>query len=185
MVIADHGSAGAEREDGMSGRLTIRPATLREANNFVRRWHSHNKPVKGCMFAAACETRGRDVVGVAIVGRPIAPALQDGRTIEVTRVATPGLRADRRCWGAMSMLLRSVWQAAWALGVRRGVSYTRSDESGRGYEAAGWVAVATTRPEEWTGGNKSMRWLPGLYVPTTELVERVRWEAPSLDVRSA
>lgn len=28
----------------------------------------------------------------------------------------------------------------------------------------------------WDGGNKADRWLPGLYVPTTEIVDRVRWE---------
>jgi hypothetical protein len=164
-----------------ASRLLVRPSTLREANHYVRLWHSHNEPVRGCMFTVACETRTGDVVGVAIVGRPIAPALQDGRTIEVTRVATPGLRADRRCWGAMSMMIRSVWAAAWAIGVRRGVSYTRADESGRGYEVAGWLPVATCKTAAWTSGNKSLRWLPGLYVPTTEPVDRIRWEAPALD----
>lgn len=62
------------------------------------------------------------------------------------------------------------------MGIRRLVSYTRADEAGTCYRAAGWVATAVTGPREWTTGSQAGRWLPGLYVPSTEIVDRVRWE---------
>lgn len=53
---------------------------------------------------------------------------------------------------------------------------TRKDEDGTCYKAAGWVPVAEVEGRPWTGGNKGQRWLPGLYEPTTEIVDRIRWE---------
>lgn len=52
-------------------------------------------------------------------------------------------------------------------GLRRQVEAAR---------AAGWVAVAMVVGREWDGANKPGRWLPGLYQPSTEVVDRVRWE---------
>jgi len=65
------------------------------------------------------------------------------------------------------------------MGVRRMVSYTRADEHGTCYRAAGWKPVATVDGRGWTTGNKAARWLPGLYEPTTEIVDRMRWEIAS------
>lgn len=56
------------------------------------------------------------------------------------------------------------------------VSYTRIDEEGVCYRAAGWLRVADVAGRAWTTGNKSQRWIPGLYEPTTEIIDRVRWE---------
>ena len=62
------------------------------------------------------------------------------------------------------------------MGARRCVSYTRADERGTCYRAAGWVATALVDGREHTTGNRALRWLPGLYAPSTEIVDRVRWE---------
>lgn len=61
------------------------------------------------------------------------------------------------------------------MGIRRLISYTRVDEAGTCYRAAGWVAVEIVKGGAWVN-NTSGRWLPGLYVPSTEIVDRVRWE---------
>lgn len=111
-------------------------------------------------------------VGACIVGRPVAPSLDNGTTWEVTRLCTDGHP------NAASKLLGAAWRAARAQGVTRMVSYTRSDESGTSYIAAGWKTTGTVKGRGWDTGNKSQRWLPGLYAPTTEVVDRVRWEAP-------
>lgn len=119
-------------------------------------------------------------MGVAVVGRPSAPALQNGVTFEVTRSATrgddPAAKVGGHASSVASRLLGACWAASRALGVRRLVSYTRFDEAGTSYRAAGWHRVVEVEGREWTGGNKSLRWLPGLYAPTTEVVDRVRWE---------
>lgn len=75
-----------------------------------------------------------------------------------------------------SKLLGAAAQASFARGIRLLVSYTRKDEDGTCYKAAGWVAVAEVEGRRWDSGNKSQRWLPGLYEPTTEIVDRIRWE---------
>lgn len=165
----------------MSRRICIRPATLVEANAKVLAWHRHHKEVRVHRFSLAAEYKGREVLGVSIIANPVASALQDGRTFEVRRLATPGLKADRRCWGFASALLTAAWRAAWAMGVRRMISYTRVDEPGYCYEVAGWRQAAVVEGREWNTGNKAQRWLNGLYEPTTEIIDRVRWEAPSLE----
>lgn len=66
-------------------KLAVTPISLREANEFVENFHRHNKPTQGGKFAiGACF--GGELVGVAIVGRPVARMLDDGVTAEVTRV---------------------------------------------------------------------------------------------------
>ena len=68
--------------------LKIVPMTLREANEFVDNFHRHNKPTYGGKFSVGA-VQGEDLVGVAIVGRPVARMLDDGFTAEVTRVCFP------------------------------------------------------------------------------------------------
>lgn len=46
----------------------------------------------------------------------------------------------------------------------------------RSYLAAGWVPVAMVDGREHTTGNRAQRTLPGLYEPSTQTIDRVRWE---------
>lgn len=71
-------------------RLFIVPISLPEANEFVKRHHRHHKPVTGHKFSIAVADEQGQVRGVAIVGRPVARALDDGWTLEVTRCCTDG-----------------------------------------------------------------------------------------------
>lgn len=152
---------------------TVRPLSLREANDVVSKWHSHHKPSRGHKFSLGLFL-DEECLGAVIVGRPVAPGLQagEGITWEVTRLCTNGFP------NAASMLLGRSWRAARAMGVTRLVSYTRSDEEGTAYKAAGWSRCATVKGRPWTTGNKADRWLPGLYQETTEIIDRIRWEAP-------
>lgn len=69
--------------------IQIRFVTREEANAAVARWHSHHKPVRSDYFRCGAFVDGV-LVGVGIVGRPNAPALCDGATAEVLRVACVG-----------------------------------------------------------------------------------------------
>ena len=62
--------------------LELRPMTLREANAFVQQHHRHHKPTAGHKFSIGCSDGG-NIVGVAIVGRPVSRHLDDGWTLEV------------------------------------------------------------------------------------------------------
>ena len=63
--------------------LEVCPVSLKEANAFVEQHHRHHKPVVGHKFSIAC-TDGENIVGVAIVGRPVSRYLDDGWTPEET-----------------------------------------------------------------------------------------------------
>ena len=150
--------------------MNLRPVTLREANEVIEKWHSHHPKVKTKIFGVGAEHEG-EVVGVVVVERPIARMLTDGYTCEVSRLCTNGHK------NAASFLLGAVTRAARALGYRRVVSYTRTDELGTCYKAANWRPVAMTKPEAWDRRNATgTLFLPGFYTPNTETVARVRWE---------
>jgi hypothetical protein len=104
-------------------RLELVPCSIADARALVKQHHRHHPPPVSGLFAVAVSRAGR-VVGVAIVGRPVARALQDGWTAEVTRVATDGTK------NACSMLYGACWRAARALGYRRLGTYTLSGEGG-------------------------------------------------------
>jgi len=119
----------------------------------VRRWHRHHKPVRAHYFAAGAYDGDR-LAGVIIVGQPVAPALCNGLACEVVRLACDGETPH-----AASLLLGAAWRAARALGFRRAVSYTRVDESGTCYHAAGWRRVARVKGRDWDNDAKPGRWL--------------------------
>lgn len=65
--------------------LSAIPISISEAREFVNNFHRHNKAPQGGLYAVAASD-GERMVGVAIVGRPVARPLDDGQTAEVTRV---------------------------------------------------------------------------------------------------
>lgn len=70
-------------------KLSVVPIELAEANAFVTKHHRHHRAVVGHRFSLGAAAGGK-IVGVAIVGRPVARGNQDGWTVEVNRVATDG-----------------------------------------------------------------------------------------------
>lgn len=112
--------------------MQLVPVTIRDANRFVQAHHRHAGPVPGAKFALAAASDGGELVGVALVGRPVARALDDDRTLEVRQLCTTG--APNAC----SLLLGAAWRAAKALGYRRLVTYTLATESGASLRAAGF-----------------------------------------------
>lgn len=127
--------------------LEIVPITLKEANAFVERYHRHHKPTVGHKFsiAVADET---GIVGVAIVGRPVSRYLDDGWTMEVTRLCTNGTR------NACSMLYAAAWRACKAMGYKKLITYILDSEPGTSLIAAGWKCVGKAGGLRWTGKRK-------------------------------
>lgn len=114
--------------------MNIRPITFREACAFVAVLHRHNKPPRGHKFSVGLEDDGK-LVGVAMVGRPVARAFDDGLTCEVNRTCTDGTR------NANSMLYGACRKAAFGMGYRRIITYTQADECGASLRASGFVRV--------------------------------------------
>jgi len=152
------------------------PITLAKAQETVREWHSHHDPMVGHMWSTGAEVDD-EYAGCVVVSRPIAPANQDGFTLEVTRLCCKGVRAGAQFKNVASFLLGAATTSAEHRGIRLMLSYTRIDEDGACYRAAGWVPrEEIVKARYWTSGNKSTRWLPGFYEPTTEKIDRIRWE---------
>jgi hypothetical protein len=127
----------------MQPKLTIVPCDFDEAVAFVARHHRHHKPPVGHKFSIAVADEAEVIRGVAIVGRPVARMLQDGWTLEVTRLATDG------CANACSCLYAACWRAARAIGYRRLVTYILDTEPGTSLTAAGWRCVGQAGGGAW------------------------------------
>lgn len=138
--------------------VAIVPCLLSEAGEFVGNFHRHNKPPQGGLFAVGASD-GERLVGVAIVGRPVARLMQDGGTVEVTRCCV----TDDAPKGTPSALYGACWRAAKALGWRRLITYTLQTESGASLRGAGWRVIAerAANPGGWERKSRPGReWQP-------------------------
>lgn len=123
-------------------RLEIVPIKQSEAKAFIKRHHRHHAPSVGSIFNVGCSD-GERIVGVAMVGRPVARGLDDGWTVEVTRLCTDGTK------NACSKLYAACRKIARAFGYRKIVTYILESESGTSLKAAGWKCVAKTFGGSW------------------------------------
>lgn len=142
--------------------LTIVPVALDEAQAFVAQHHRHSQPPVGHKFSLAAAV-GEQIVGVAIVGRPVARPLDDGWTLEVLRCCTDGTR------NACSFLYGAAWRAVRALGYRKLVTYTLQEEGGASLRAANFRIVGETPAKSWSVPSRPR-------VDKHPLQERFRWE---------
>ncbi|WP_186166496.1 XF1762 family protein [Burkholderia gladioli] len=123
--------------------IELRPIAQKEAFDFIRAEHRHHDvPVGGLWWQAVHDDGGR-LVGVAITGRPVARALDDGLTAEVTRLCTDGTP------NACSMLYAAARRVALDKGFRRGLTYILASEDGASLRAAGWAFLWDVRGRSW------------------------------------
>lgn len=146
-------------------RVRTVPVTFAQAGEFIGDWHRHHRPPAGHKFSIGAADERNVLVGVAVVGRPVARLLQDGLTLEVTRVATDGTP------NACSLLYAAAWQATKALGYRRLLTYTQRGESGASLRAAGWRIVAARPPAPGWSRPSRPRTDHGV-----EHIARLRWQ---------
>lgn len=150
--------------------MDLRPVTRDEARAFVAAHHRHSGAPVSWRFGVGLDLGG-ELVGVAIAGRPVARMLDDGRTLEITRVCTLG---DRN---AASRLYGAVCRAGAALGYRRAVTYTLATEPGSSLRASGFVAVAAVPPRDTWASPSRPRYERDLWgAATVPTAARVRWE---------
>tara|TARA_R100000808_G_scaffold3842_1_gene13146 strand:+ start:2019 stop:2459 length:441 start_codon:yes stop_codon:yes gene_type:complete len=123
--------------------MNITPLTLSEAFVFVNNIHRHHPAPQGGLFAIAVSEKEK-VVGVAIVGRPVARHNSDSWTVEITRVAVMEGYPN-----ACSMLYGACWRAARAMGYKKAITYTLDTEKGTSVKAAGWKCVGQTKGGSW------------------------------------
>lgn len=147
--------------------MTLVPLTVKKANSIVLAWHRHNKPTVGGRWALGAMHNG-ELVGVAIVGRPIARMVEADFTVEVTRVCTTP-SAPKNTNSFLYGATRRVWQT---MGGKKCLTYTLQSESGSSLRAAGWIPDGAINGEQWGRKNRprSVQQVSGL--------PKLRWRTP-------
>lgn len=124
-------------------KLACVPLDIDEANEFIRQHHRHHGEVVGHKFSLGAAL-GDKIVGVAIIGRPVARMRDDGLTLEVTRLCTDGTR------NACSFLYGAAARACFSLGYKRIGTYILASENGASLKASGWRLVAEVKGRSWS-----------------------------------
>lgn len=119
------------------------PITLRTASEFISRFHRHHKPSRGWKFGVGAEKNGK-LVGVVVVGRPIARMLDNGKTAEVLRLCTDGSK------NACSFLYSVARKIALTMGYERVITYILESESGSSLKASGWRRLGLAGGGSWS-----------------------------------
>lgn len=127
------------------------PLTLAQANALIAALHRHHKPVVGHRFTIGAENGEGQVVGAAVVGRPVAHKTEQYRIAEVTRLVTDGTR------NACSLLYGATARAAEAMGYDRIQTFILEGERGTSLKAAGWTFDGWTEGGDWNRPSRGGR----------------------------
>lgn len=129
--------------------LRAMPTTLAEAKAFVGALHRHHKAPVGHRWSIGC-TKAGELVGVAIVGRPVARKTKQYSIAEVTRLCTDGTK------NACSFLYSRAARIAREMGYARIQTFILPTESGVSLLAAGWEFDGISNEGTWqTRANRS------------------------------
>jgi len=134
-------------------QLRLVPVSLREARAFVARHHNHCPPPAGWRFGHGVRN-GHELIGVVMVGRPVARLIDNTTTVEINRLC---VRRDGACefrWNAASMLLGWAAREARKRKFERAVTYTLDTEPGTTLRAAGWRLDGITRGGRWSTASR-------------------------------
>lgn len=125
--------------------MDVKEIRLCEANAFVIQYHRHHDRVVGHKWSFGAYKNGK-LCGVVIIGRPVSRYLDDGETVEVTRLCTDGTR------NACSFLYAVAAKKAKAEGYKKIITYILESESGASLKAAGWYLEASKAGgKQWVG----------------------------------
>lgn len=125
--------------------MKITPITQKRAKQFIRDNHRHfPKPPHGDIFRVGLSNDDGDLIGVIMVGRPVARALDNGLCLEVNRCCVLPNNPN-----ACSMLYGRAARIAKEMGYEKVVTYTLDIESGSSLKGAGWKQEAEIKGRNW------------------------------------
>jgi hypothetical protein len=119
------------------------PIELKEANEYVQRFHRHHSPVHRDKFRIGVINENGELCGIGQCARPVSRNLDDGRTIEVVRVCTDG--TENVCSFIYSRLAR----IAKEMGYERIITYILQSEMGSSLKASGWHKETDIKGGSW------------------------------------
>jgi hypothetical protein len=127
----------------------IVPVSQSTAKAFVRQHHGHCPPPAGWRFGVGLRN-GHQLIGVVMVGRPVARQLDPERIVEVNRLCVRRDLPEGLTWNACSILYAWAAREARQRGFEAIVTYTLLEEPGITLRAAGWSRDGTTRGGSWS-----------------------------------
>ncbi len=131
--------------------LTIKPISLKLANEYVINNHRHHDKVQGHKFSISVYDDGR-LCGVAIVGHPQSRRIDNDNILEVLRLCTDGT------YNACSILYARCARIAKDMGYRKIITYILESESGASLKASGWhCEKERCGGIRWTGRREAER----------------------------
>lgn len=123
--------------------MKLVPLKRKEAQQFINEHHRHHKAPVGDIFRVGIEINNQ-LSGCVMVGRPVARALDDGKTLEVNRCCVlPDIK------NACSKLYSAAARAGRALGYTKIITYTLKFESGSSLRAVGWEPESEVKGRLW------------------------------------
>jgi hypothetical protein len=130
-------------------KMVVMPTELSQANDFVKKNHTHAGAEVGHLFSLALWLN-RKLIGVCIVGRPKSRHLDDGLTVDISRNCV--LRGYPN---ACSKLYGAAIRMAKKRGFKKAITYTLMSEHGSSVKAANFLLEAENcGGKEWTGNRK-------------------------------
>lgn len=125
--------------------MKVQEISLHEANAFVIQYHRHHDAARGHKWSLGAYKNG-ELCGVCIVGRPVGRRLDDGHTLEITRLCSDGTR------NACSCLYGAAARRARKEGYSRIITFILESEPGTSLKAAGWeLEAAKCGKPSWDG----------------------------------
>lgn len=141
---------------------------LADANAYVTKHHRHHKKVTGHRFSLGAVLDG-ELVGVAIVGRPVARSIDQRYVLEVNRCCTDGTG------NAASFLYGRAAQVGKLLGYAWIITYTTPAEGGASLRAVGWGSQLMTDSSHGSWHGEDVR--------GQNLGVKIRWHKQLNDVK--
>jgi len=129
--------------------IRLEPIDLKTAKAFVLDHHRHNRPPVSWRWGYGIHN-GPDLVGVVMVGRPVARMIDGTTTVEVNRLCLAHDSIEGELlWNAASQAYAEAAREAKRRGFEKIITYTLETESGTSLRAAGWTPEARTKGGTW------------------------------------
>jgi hypothetical protein len=124
--------------------VTILPCTLATANKAIAELHRHSPPVQGHLFSLALVEDSGELIGVAVIARPVCRHIDGKNICEVKRLCTNGKK------NACSKLYSAAARAAKEMGFTKIQTYILDSEPGTTLKASGWTFEILGEVGNWT-----------------------------------
>ncbi|MBW4025403.1 MAG: hypothetical protein HIU92_20125 [Proteobacteria bacterium] len=164
--VTDDGCAGLV----LDWQLQLGPVSSGQARRFIAQHHAHCGIPTAWRFHGAV-FNGRTLMGVAIVGNPVARAYSGRGIVEINRLCIRRDTPTALRWNAASMLYGWCAREAERRGWHKIITYTRADEPGTSLDAAGWHRDASIRGRGWHSAKRPRSNRNGW-------IDKVRWSRP-------